>query len=157
VSGSLKAALSEKNWNVRRQANGRWQRLPVGKPLVQNSDGRLVLKVPSMDESPVQVVGKRAAGGDFTSRLIISTPSQEVLVGLFESGGEDAGYSAPLPAGTYAIEISRVQGKVQFHIGGKEIEATPIGTIKGRFVGVIGLQVRPGSEATIGSVDFGGR
>lgn len=153
----LKNLLSEKSWSLRQRTEKGWIRDSFEKVGQQNEEGRLIVGIPADSPSPKQLLAKRQISGDFVCRMIVINGNKSNTVGLFASGLEDEGYSAPLPKGTTLIELSRQQGKLACKLNGTEIELTPIGKPAARLSGYVGLQIAPASEITVAAVEFAAR
>lgn len=153
----LKNLLSERNWSLRQRTEKGWFRDSLEKVGRQNDEGRLVVSIPADAPAARQLLAKRQLSGDFVCRMIVVTSDKSSTVGLFASGLEDEGYSAPLPKGTTLIELSRQQGKLSCEVNGVSVELTPIGKPAARLAGAVGLQLAPGSEITVAAVEFTAR
>lgn len=150
----LKNVLSDKNWMLRRKTAKGWTKQANGEAVAQNDEGRLVVRAATSEQGPVQGVANRRILGDFLCRMIVTTTAKGSVVGLFAADADDASYTAPLPVGTFLVEIRRVQGKLAFKVGERDIEPTIAGDPGPRIPLVIGLAVPPGSEATIAAIEF---
>ncbi|MDX1947368.1 MAG: hypothetical protein SFU86_18345 [Pirellulaceae bacterium] len=150
----LRNMLSDKNWLLRRKPTKAWTKANNGDIVTQNDDGRLVGRVPTSETGPVQIVTKRPISGDFTCRMIVQSAGKGNAIALFAADGDDAGFTAPLPVGTFLVEITRAQGKVTFQIGEQEATATAIGMLGPRTPCAVGLLMPPGGEATIAAIEF---
>jgi hypothetical protein len=150
----LRNVLSDKNWMLRRKTAKGWAKQTNGEVVTQNDEGRLVIRAASSEKEPVQGVTTRRLAGDFLCRMVVQTAAKGSVVGLFSADGDDAAYTAPLPVGTFLVEISRVQGKVAFKVGERDVEPTADGMPGPRIPYVVGLVVPPGSEAIVTAIEF---
>ena len=150
----LRNMLSDQNWMLRRKPAKSWIKAANGEIVTQNDEGRLVVRVPSGETGPVQVVTRRGITGDFTCRLIVQSAAKGSAACLFATDGDDAGYTAPLPAGTFLVEITRAAGKVTFRVGEQDVEPTVLGTLSPRAPCAIGVLLPAGGEATVAAIEF---
>lgn len=153
----LKNLLSEKSWSLRQRTEKGWIRDALEKVGQQNEEGRLVVSIPADAPSAKQLLAKRQISGDFVCRMIVINDNQSNTLGLFASGLEDEGFSAPLPKGTTLAELSRRQGVLACKLNGTEVELAPIGQPAARLSGYVGLQIAPASEITVAAVEFAAR
>jgi hypothetical protein len=153
----LRNLLSEKSWSLRQRTDKGWIRDSLEKIGQQNDEGRLVINIPAESPDAKQVLAKRQISGDFVCRMIVVNDSKFNTVGLFASGTDDEGYSAPLPKGTTLVELSRQQGKLACKLNSAVVELMPVGKPSARLSGYVGLQLVPGSDVTVAAVEFAAR
>jgi hypothetical protein len=153
----LRNLLSERNWSLRERSEKGWVKGALERVAEQNAEGRLEVQIPANAESSRQLLAKRPISGDFVCRMIVVNSDKSNTVGLFASGFDDEGLSAPLSKGTSLVELSRQQGKLSCKLNGAEVELAPIGKPAARLSGNVGLQLAPGSKITIAAVEFAAR
>ncbi|MCE9525767.1 MAG: hypothetical protein K8R36_06905, partial [Planctomycetales bacterium] len=130
---------------------------PLDKRAVQNSEGRLEVKISADESDTLHLIAKKPLTGNFVVRAILTDIKKGQTLGLFAADTEDEGFVVELPAGTYIVEFGRLAGKFKCKVGDKMFEVQSLGKAAPRMTGVFGLSIPAGAQCTVAAVKFTGR